>query len=152
MKTIKEFLLELANLDVLLKVEKGNLRCYAPPNTLTTEIRTQLTVLKAEIVNYLQVSHFQKIDPRPLDIKQLPLSWGQERLWFLEQLEGASATYNMSEAICLNGDLDVSALEQALGEIVQRHEVLRTSFVSENGKPRQVIHGLTTRFRSRQRN
>ena len=64
-----------------------------------------------------------EIVSREIDIDSLPLSWAQERLWFLNQLEGASATYNIPGAICLSGDLDVSALEQALGEIVRRHEV-----------------------------
>jgi len=50
-----------------------------------------------------------------------------------------NATYNIPGAICLSGNLDVSALEKSLGEIVRRHEVLRTSFTSENSKPRQVI-------------
>ncbi|WP_038296370.1 hybrid non-ribosomal peptide synthetase/type I polyketide synthase [[Scytonema hofmanni] UTEX B 1581] len=70
---------------------------------------------------------------------QLPLSWSQERLWFIEQLEGANATYNMPAAVRLQGNLNISALEQALGEIAKRHEVLRTAFKSEDGKAVQVI-------------
>jgi len=81
-----------------------------------------------------------KTIPRRDSSASVSLSWAQERLWFLEQLEGGSATYNERRVICLNGDLDISALEKSLDEIVRRHEVLRTSFASENGKPRQVIH------------
>ena len=72
--------------------------------------------------------------------EQLPLSFAQERLWFLYQLEGPSATYNMPEAIRITGDLDIQALQQALSEIVRRHEVLRTSFQTVNGTPIQVIY------------
>ena len=79
------------------------------------------------------------IQPREADREQLPLSWAQERLWFLNQLEGASATYNMPGAIRLSGNLDINALQRALSEIVSRHEVLRTSFPTVNGTPRQVI-------------
>ena len=57
------------------------------------------------------------IKPRDVDSDSLPLSWAQERLWFINQLEGESATYNIPGAICLSGNLDISALEQTLGEI-----------------------------------
>ncbi|MCY7283312.1 MAG: amino acid adenylation domain-containing protein [Cyanobacteria bacterium CAN_BIN43] len=70
----------------------------------------------------------------------IPLSFAQERLWFLHQLEGASATYNMPAALRLTGELNLEALQQALTEIVRRHEALRTSFTTVNGIPIQVIH------------
>jgi non-ribosomal peptide synthetase component F/acyl carrier protein len=69
----------------------------------------------------------------------LPLSFGQSRLWFLNQLEGKSATYNTGAFLRLTGLLQVKALEQALTEIVQRHEVLRTTFSVVDGQPVQVI-------------
>jgi len=69
----------------------------------------------------------------------IPLSWAQERLWFLAQLEGPSATYNIPVAIKLSGNLDKNALQQSLREIVRRHEVLRTCFPTSEGQPRQVI-------------
>jgi amino acid adenylation domain-containing protein len=69
----------------------------------------------------------------------LPLSFAQQRLWFLDQLEPNSAFYNIPEVVRLNGQLDLAALEQSLNEIVRRHEILRTTFVTEDGQPRQVI-------------
>jgi surfactin family lipopeptide synthetase A len=71
--------------------------------------------------------------------EKLPLSFAQARLWFLNQLEGGSATYNMPEPLQLMGDLDVAALESAVEGILQRHEVLRTSFRSIDGEAQQVI-------------
>ncbi|GAB1543929.1 hypothetical protein NUACC21_66050 [Scytonema sp. NUACC21] len=69
----------------------------------------------------------------------LPLSWAQERLWFLCQLEGLSAAYNIPLAVQLTGKLEIATLEQAFTEIVRRHEILRTVFPTVNGTPTQVI-------------
>ncbi|HYR06200.1 MAG TPA: amino acid adenylation domain-containing protein, partial [Longimicrobium sp.] len=69
----------------------------------------------------------------------LPLSFAQERLWFIDRLEPGSATYNMPTAVRLGGALDEAALERALGEIVRRHEALRTVFAAVDGSPVQVI-------------
>jgi amino acid adenylation domain-containing protein len=69
----------------------------------------------------------------------LPLSFAQERLWFLDRLEPGSAFYNVPMAVRLRGPLDASALERALGEIVRRHEALRTAFPERNGGPVQEI-------------
>jgi NRPS condensation-like uncharacterized protein/acyl carrier protein len=70
---------------------------------------------------------------------ELPLSFAQQRLWFLDQLEPGSIFYNISSAIKLTGVLDVDAMERALTEIVRRHEVLRTTFSQVNGEPQQII-------------
>ncbi|MGK7948457.1 MAG: amino acid adenylation domain-containing protein [Xenococcaceae cyanobacterium] len=72
--------------------------------------------------------------------QEIPLSFAQQRLWFLDQLEGESSTYNMPVALSLNGSLKVEALEQALTEIVRRHEILRTCFKIVNGNPIQDIN------------
>ncbi|HSE18779.1 MAG TPA: amino acid adenylation domain-containing protein [Pyrinomonadaceae bacterium] len=74
----------------------------------------------------------------------LPLSFAQQRLWFLNQLDPNNSAYNLSMVLRLEGPLNNSALEKTLDEIVQRHEVLRTRFVADDGPPRQVIeHGTT---------
>jgi amino acid adenylation domain-containing protein len=69
----------------------------------------------------------------------LPLSFAQQRLWFLNQLEPNNSFYNIPIAIRLRGVLDVGALEQAFNEIVRRHQTLRTTFVTLDGQPAQVI-------------
>ncbi|MBF0272353.1 MAG: amino acid adenylation domain-containing protein [Magnetococcales bacterium] len=69
----------------------------------------------------------------------LPLSFSQQRLWFLEQLEGGLATYHMPGAMALTGSLDANALERAIHAIIRRHESLRTTFQVIDGDPVQRI-------------
>jgi amino acid adenylation domain-containing protein len=69
----------------------------------------------------------------------LPLSFAQERLWFLDQWEPESPYYNIPMAVRIRGDLDVQLLRQTLAEITRRHESLRTMFAAVDGKPTQLI-------------
>ena len=68
---------------------------------------------------------------------RVPLSFAQQRLWFLDQYGSNNSVYNISSALRLKGALDVAALEHSLNEIVRRHETLRTRFVAVQGEPRQ---------------
>jgi len=74
----------------------------------------------------------------------MPLSFAQQRVWFLEQLKPGNAFYNMPAAVCLKGQLNVAALEQSLNQIMTRHEALRTNFVTVNGQPVQAIASTLT--------
>jgi len=67
------------------------------------------------------------------------LSFAQQRLWFIDQLDPGKATYNIPFAVSLKGSLDVTTLERAFGEIIRRHEVLRTTFVAHGGQPSLVV-------------
>ena len=80
------------------------------------------------------------IQPFPRQSNRLPMSYAQQRLWFLDQLQSGSASYNISAALRLEGNLDVEALRLSFEEIVSRHESLRTTFVTEEGQGRQVIN------------
>src|SRR6185503_8026872 len=77
--------------------------------------------------------------PRRASREFAPLSFAQERLWFLNQLEPESPAYNESRALRLSGILNVAALEQTLNTIIDRHETLRTTFLMINGIPMQRI-------------
>ncbi|MDZ7269872.1 MAG: amino acid adenylation domain-containing protein [candidate division KSB1 bacterium] len=93
---------------------------------------------KIEILSAAQGVEAPPIRPVPRT-PELPLSFAQQRLWFLDQLEPNSPFYNIPEAVRLTGGLEAALLEKSLNEIVRRHEVLRTTFVTLDGKPRQVI-------------
>ncbi|HRV96584.1 MAG TPA: condensation domain-containing protein, partial [Anaerolineae bacterium] len=78
------------------------------------------------------------IPPRPQH-QSIPLSFVQEGVWYLEQLQPDKASYNISSTWCLHGALNVAALESAFNALIQRHETLRTSFQLINDQPVQVI-------------
>jgi amino acid adenylation domain-containing protein len=85
---------------------------------------------------------FQESSPPLVKVdrtEEVPLSFAQQRLWFFDQLEPGNLFYNLPNAIRLTGALRVDALRSALQEIVRRHEVLRTSFGSRDGRPVQII-------------
>ena len=84
------------------------------------------------------------IDPAPSITRRpepgpAPLTFGQEQLWFIDQVAPGSSFYNVYCAWSVEGALNVAVLEQTLGEIVRRHEALRTAFQSVNGRPIQVV-------------
>ncbi|MEX0267857.1 amino acid adenylation domain-containing protein [Leptolyngbyaceae cyanobacterium UHCC 1019] len=155
-RAIAEFISHLKSLDVQLFVEgeqsasldKMRLRCNAPEGTLTPELRQELADRKAELIAYLHHSRLQSI-PLTSTIqpitqsttqeKVFPLSFAQQRLWFLYQLTPDNPFYNVPAAIRLTGMLDQTALARSFNEIGRRHAALRTTFTIANGQPIQVI-------------
>ncbi|KAB8321067.1 non-ribosomal peptide synthetase [Tolypothrix campylonemoides VB511288] len=157
MKTIEEFLSYLCTLDVKLWVDGVNrvptqearLRCSAPEGVLTPSLRAQLQERKAEILAFLQkANHTSSSTLAPIlpvsRSGKLPLSFAQQRLWFLQQLEPESGFYNIHVQVRFEGQLKVAALEYSLNHIISRHEVLRTNFIQVDGQPMQVIADSVT--------
>lgn len=140
MNTIKDFLQQLSRLGVRFWIQDNQLHFKAPKGALSTTMQQQMSARKAEIrtaIEALQDRHVIKAVPRDGD---LPLSFAQQRLWFLDQWYGASPVYNEPAALQLDGTLNQVALLAALKEIVNRHEVFRTTFSNDQGHPRQHIH------------
>lgn len=106
-----------------------------------------ITQLTRQILEHLGA--MEKVGQRPpLEIvprhKNLPISFEQERLWFLNQLRPGNPTYNIPVAVHIQGQLDVHLLEKSLNQIVARHEILRTIFVTANGSLVQIIVPVLT--------
>ncbi len=81
----------------------------------------------------------ERIPRQPRDREAYPLSFAQQRLWFLHNFEPESPEYNIPQALRIEGDLDAQVMQRALREVVRRHETLRTTFRSVEGTPAQVI-------------
>src|SRR5580765_1053115 len=138
---ISHILAELRQRNIIVRMKGEDLSVVAGKGALSAELRAMLVSHKAAIVNYLQQLQ-QDDEPgiQPADRGlPVPLSSGQQRMWFLAQLEPNSAAYVIPAAVRLDGPLQPALLSHAIDEIVHRHEVLRTVFKSENGPPRQVI-------------
>jgi amino acid adenylation domain-containing protein/non-ribosomal peptide synthase protein (TIGR01720 family) len=91
-----------------------------------------------------QLKQQQEATPKQIilrnqELKSLPLSFAQQRLWFLDQLEPNGAAYNIPGAVRLQGQLNTVALQQSLSEIIRRHETLRANFISQDGQAVQII-------------
>ncbi|HKG62290.1 MAG TPA: amino acid adenylation domain-containing protein, partial [Pyrinomonadaceae bacterium] len=97
--------------------------------------------LAAHIDEQLRVSHAAALPPiRPQSQGHTrPLSFAQQRIWYWEQLQPGTPTYNLSSAFRLAGELDLAVFERSFNEIVRRHETLRTSFTVLDGAPVQVV-------------
>jgi surfactin family lipopeptide synthetase A len=147
MRTIQQWINELSDRGVKLWVQGDRLRYSGSEDVLTPQLLAELSKHKAEIIDILSQNlsagdrgKSPTIQPVSRD-QNLPLSFSQQRLWFLNELEGGESTaYNWpAPAIGLTGKLDPQILIQTISEIVRRHEVLRTNFININGEIVQKI-------------
>ncbi|MEG3990474.1 amino acid adenylation domain-containing protein [Microcoleus sp. S28C3] len=139
-----EFLSYLRSLDINIFVEGEILRCNAPEGIITPELRAEISQKKAEIISFLKAANrTSSFTPTPIVPMgrdgNLPLSFAQQRLWFLDQLVPNNPFYNVPAALRLTGSLNFSALQQTFNEIVRRHEALRTTLAVGSGQPVQRI-------------
>jgi amino acid adenylation domain-containing protein len=147
-KPIGEFVSDLRNKDIKLSLKGDRVGCNAPPGVLTDGLKAELAARKEEIKSFLsQAVEAARNQPKAstsiLRIDrdgELPVSFQQQRLWFLDQFTPQSAGYNISGALKLSGPLNSDALERGLQAILSRHEVLRTNFLNIDGKPKLQVH------------
>lgn len=146
---IPDFIAHLSTQDIHIWVQDDKLRINAPKGALTPELRDQLAAHKTEIMAFLQMANSAHVaDSNQISradrSQEIPLSFSQQRLWFLDQFEPGSTAYSILVAIRVEGSLDLAILEKTYNEIVRRHEALRTVFVvGESGQPIQKINPYT---------
>ena len=111
----------------------------------TNDLET-LSPERRKLVELLLKAEAQAAQPQPAlnpvtetSPEARPLSFAQQRLWFIDQLQPGSSAYNIRTVVRLTGRLNVAALADSLNEIVRRHEVLRTTFAHTDGQPCQVV-------------
>ena len=140
-----ELLRSLQQEGVQLWREGEELRYRAPKGLLSAGLIEALAARKQEILQLLQNRSvarpcFQAWRPRPSDSQEVfPLSFAQQRMWFLQQLEPDGCSLNIAIGFSLDGRLDVPALERSLGELIDRHEALRTRCAVNDARPLQII-------------
>ncbi len=108
-----------------------------PKPDFSADRRKLLEILLKE-EGLAEKSSLDTIPPRPVG-EPTQLSYTQQRLWFLDQMEPGNPNYNISLAIRLRGPLEISALEKSINEIVKRHETLRTTFGQFQDRPVQIV-------------
>ncbi|UCH92856.1 MAG: amino acid adenylation domain-containing protein [Candidatus Aminicenantes bacterium] len=134
----------LEELGIILRLKDSDLKIKAPKGKLTQALINELKEKKAGIIEFLQ-KHVQKqreyasIESSE-EKEYYALSSAQKRLYILQQMEASNTVYNIPVVVRLEGDLDKKRLEEAVGQLIARHESLRTSFEMKEGEPVQQIH------------
>ena len=147
---IKTLVNKALDAGILLSAREGRLIFEVTGDPLSAEFREELRLHKEALIAYLEgvgaptprsfgAASLPSIAPRPRTGGMPPLSYAQQRLWFIDRM-GGSSQYNMPIAYRLEGDLDRAAFARAFREVVQRHEVLRTNFIERDGAIFQHIH------------
>lgn len=146
---------QLVNNGIEIYLQEGKLKARASKGVLTDEYKTLIRSHKGDLIDYL--TSYRSVNPAgsgnerllssiTADLRECDLSFPQQRLWFLDQLEGGSPQYNMSAAFYLRGVFDLPVAENAIGNIIRRHRPLRTTFFEKDGIPMQRVQD-TRRFR-----
>ena len=141
-----ELFASLRKAGIHLLREGDQLRYRGEAGALTPELRQLLLEQKSEILEFLKNAEGSELKPSlrtaPRD-GTLPLSFAQQRLWFLDQFEPNNFVYNIPMALRLIGALDAVVLHRCLDEVLRRHEALRTCFTAGDGQPTQVIQAAS---------
>jgi amino acid adenylation domain-containing protein len=139
---LTDLLTRLKSLDIRLTLDGERLNVSAPKGALNDALRAELSSRKEEIKALLRealAADQSEPIPRVERGSDMPVSHTQQRLWFMKQMEPTSSTYNVANSFRMEGQLHTQALEQALRDLVTRHESLRTRFITVEGRPRCVI-------------
>ena len=141
--TASGLLIQLRSLGVELSVTGDRLRYKAPAGVMTPALCSEVSRQKVELLAFLSATDKEADAIVPLKrvdrTGPLPLSFSQEQMWFLNQLSPGDPFYNITAALRMRGEVNEEALRNSLQAIVDRHEILRTSFPTIDDKPVQSI-------------
>jgi hypothetical protein len=143
--SVEELLAELSRLGIRLWTEDGRLFFQAPRGAMHDALRQRIREHKPMLIALsgaapLHSSVVATDGSGTQGSEPTVLSFAQQRLWFLDQLEPGSARYNIPSAFMISGPLNSAALQAALDTVVSRHDSLRTVFVSDGEEPMQLVH------------
>ncbi|MEW6742261.1 MAG: amino acid adenylation domain-containing protein [Planctomycetota bacterium] len=139
----EDFLLELRRGDIRISLEGEHLRLSAPKGVLSPALQEELRARKSEILAYLRKHRDASSSSAPplvptLQGESAPLSFAQERLWFLYQMDPQSSAYNLQQTKLLKYRPDV--VQKALTELAARQQILRTTYATRDAELVQVVH------------
>ena len=136
----KSIIEQLSAAGVHIYLENGKLKTRSSKGVITNEIGELIRSNRDHIVAILEASEssqkvqagekINRIEKANQRDKLLPTSFSQQRLWFIDQMDGKSTHYNMPGVLDINGPFDVEIAEKAFATIVERHQILRTNFSS----------------------
>lgn len=140
---VQDLLGRLRQLDVRLWLDGERLRFSAPDGVMTDALKAEIGARRDEILEWLgrasQAESDLAIPKTSIDAAPV-LSYSQERLWFVDQLESGGAAYNIPMAVTLRGTLHVEALVSSFASVIERHEVLRSRIVVSEHRPTLQFH------------
>ncbi len=141
--TLIELLSALRTSNVKIWAEDGKLR-FRAPQALTPDIESDLRARKAEVLEFLESAEAWRADgTRPAiavsGAREYPLSFAQQRMWFVQQMHPGNAAYHVYTVARMHGPFDLEILDVALTTVVNRHDALRTTFRTVDGTPCQMV-------------
>lgn len=126
--------------------DEGKLKARGMHGVINAEVKALVSSNKAELVAYLKKMQEFKAKERVVIGRakdRTQLSFAQQRLWIIDQLQSGSAEYNMPMAFEVSGELDISMVKRVLETIIERHEVLRSNYIDVDGIAKQVVHPIS---------
>src|SRR5689334_13072400 len=145
--TASKLLERAAEAGVFLSHSQERLHFKLTVNAFPEDLKREILANKAALIAFLSqresngdgALNLPRIVPRPRETNEIEASFAQQRLWFIDQMDGASRQYHMPAAMHVRGRFDEDVAEQSLRSIIERHESLRTTFINGEDAPLQQI-------------
>lgn len=145
--TLVELLKDVKSKGITLYLKEGKLAFKAPPGAMDASLKSEIVALKPQIVDLLEKSSESRASRKKLirprtSSSFIPLSFAQQRIWFIDKFNEGSAQYNMPVVFKMRGHFDIELIKKALAEVVLKHEILRTNYLDTPQGPIQVVNEI----------